>query len=281
MAAVLARIMGVPVVASFHTELSVYAGLRTGDKGMEAAAHMALSLFYGSAGHVLSPSPAADATLRGLGVDEHRIGRWDRGVDVARFGRRHRTEGLLPAGTNVLYAGRLTKEKGIDLLADAFLAARDRDPALHLVLAGGGPEAATLRDRLGDQATFLGWLEGDDLARVYASADVFLFASRTDTFGQVLLEAQASGLPVVAVDQGGPATLIEDGVSGLLRPADAQALGAAVAELAGDPLGRERLARAGLAAVADRTWDNALGRLAAGYRAALAPTVAGEARHVA
>ena len=92
------------------------------------------------------------------------------------------------------------------------------------MLAGGGPEEQALRDRLGDHATFLGWQYGADLARVYASADVFLFASRTDTFGQVVLEAQASGLPVVAVGEGGPATLIEDGETGLLAAADPQAL---------------------------------------------------------
>ena len=84
------------------------------------------------------------------------------------------------------------------------------------MLAGGGPEEEALRERLGERATFLGWLDGDDLARAYASADIFLFASRTDTFGQVMLEAQASGLPVVAVDEGGPRALIEDGRTGLL-----------------------------------------------------------------
>lgn len=73
------------------------------------------------------------------------------------------------------------------------------------MLAGGGPEEEGLRERLGSHATFLGWLGGQDLARAYASADAFLFASRTDTFGQVILEAQASGLPVIAVDAGGPA----------------------------------------------------------------------------
>jgi glycosyltransferase involved in cell wall biosynthesis len=72
------------------------------------------------------------------------------------------------------------------------------------VLTGGGPEEQALRERLGDDATFLGWQYGSDLARTYASADVFMFASRTDTFGQVLLEAQASGLPLVAVAEGGP-----------------------------------------------------------------------------
>ena len=121
----------------------------------------------------------------------------------------------------MLYAGRITREKGAELLADAFLAARERDPRLHLVLAGGGPEQERLRERVGEHATFLGWLEGDELARAYASADVFLFPSATDTFGQVILEAQASGLPVVAVAAGGPLTLVRDRVTGMLCEADA------------------------------------------------------------
>ena len=149
------------------------------------------------------------------------------------------------------------------------------------MLAGGGPEEEALRDRLGEHATFLGWLEGDDLARAYASADVFLFPSRTDTFGQVVLEAQASGLPVIAVDEGGPATLVRDGATGLLRPSDPEALGAAVAGLAADQPTRDRMARAAMRAVADRTWDRALARLAAGYRTALAPAHPGEVRHAA
>ena len=117
----------------------------------------------------------------------------------------------------MLYAGRLSKEKGVDLLAEAFLEAGRRDPRLHLVLAGGGPEEEMLRARLGEHATFLGWLSADALARAYASADAFMFASSTETFGQVVLEAQASGLPVVAVDRGGPACLIEHGETGCSR----------------------------------------------------------------
>src|SRR5262249_60407604 len=133
-----------------------------------------------------------------LGTAPHQIRRWDRGVDIHRFDPKLRTPGLLGVNdVNVLYAGRLTKEKGVDLLADAFLAARERDPRLHLVLAGGGPEEDQLRARLGDRATFLGWLSGDDLACAYASADVFLFARRTDTSGQSGLDAEASALPVV------------------------------------------------------------------------------------
>ena len=123
----------------------------------------------------------------------------------------------------MLYAGRLTREKGADLLADAFLAARARDPRLHLCLAGGGPEEDALRERLGEHATFLGWLEGDELARAYASADLFLFASRTDTFGQVA--ARGAGQRA-AGRRGRPraarARIVEDGVTGLLCPPDAQ-----------------------------------------------------------
>ena len=212
-----------------------------------------------------------------------RIGRWERGVDVERFGPANRVSGLFGDGINVLYAGRFSREKGADLLADAFLAARERDPRLHLVLAGGGPEEDALRARVGEHATFLGWLTGDDLARAYASADIFLFASRTDTFGQVLLEAEASGLPVVAVDEGGPRSIVQHGVTGLLCPPDAGALSQAVAELASDPAWRARMATTGLEAVAQRTWDKALAQLAAGYERALrdAPAAASEARDAA
>jgi glycosyltransferase involved in cell wall biosynthesis len=238
---------------------------------LEAFAQGAMAMFYSQCSVVLSPSEASDAVLAGLGIGAERVGRWDRGVDLDRFSPARRRPGSLPGAVNVLYAGRLTREKGADLLADAFLAARERDPRLHLVLAGGGPEEGALRERLGAHATFLGWLEGDALADAYAGADLFLFASRTDTFGQVLLEAQASGLPVVAVAEGGPCSIVADGVTGRLVPADADAaaLADAVVALAADPAARARLAENARAAVAERTWDRALQRLAEGYGRAL------------
>ncbi|MBA2766776.1 MAG: glycosyltransferase, partial [Solirubrobacterales bacterium] len=229
-AGLVARIMDLPVIGSYHTELAVYTGLRTADPMMEAAARAAIAAFYGQCATVLSPSPSSDAVLESMGIASERVGRWDRGVDVGRFSPALHDPAWLPAcasrgaasgigsEVSVLYVGRLTREKGADLLADAFLAARERDPRLHLVLAGGGPEEEALRERLGEHATFLGWLEGDALARAYASADLFLFASRTDTFGQVLLEAQASGTPVIAVAEGGPTSIVEDGVTGRLCP---------------------------------------------------------------
>ncbi len=217
-ALLIARIAGVPVIASHHTDLVAYAQLRSGYERVAGFTMVALAMFYSQVERVLSPSVAADESLAGLGVEAERIGRWARGVDIRRFDPSLREEGAFGGAINVLYAGRLTKEKGADLLADSFLLAHARDPRLHLVLAGGGPEQEALAERLGEAATFLGWLKGADLARAYASADLFLFPSRTDTYGQVVVEAQASGLPVIAVDEGGPADLIEDGVTGLLRP---------------------------------------------------------------
>jgi len=271
-AALTGRLLGLPACGSYHTELAAYAGLRSGDPRLALGMQAALGAFYGHCEVVLSPSGASDARLAELGVEAERVRRWDRGVDVARFSPSRRERGLLgpPGRVNVLYSGRLTREKGAGLLADAFLDARERDPRLHLVLAGGGPEEDDLRRRLGPHASFLGWLEGDLLAAAYASADLFLFCSQTDTFGQVLLEAQASGLPVVAVAAGGPAELVADGRTGLLCAPDAAALGAAVAGLAASRPARERLARGGVAAVAGRTWEAALERLAEGWRGALA-----------
>jgi glycosyltransferase involved in cell wall biosynthesis len=181
----------------------------------------------------------------------------------------------------VLYAGRLTREKGVDLLADAFEAAYERDPRLHLVLAGDGPERGALEARLGSKATFLGFLHGAELPRVYASADAFLFASVTDTFGQEILEAQASGLAVVAANVGGPADLVVHGETGLLASPDAGALADALASVTSSDLVATPLRRAGLAAVRGRTWEASMERLADGYRGALQTVQSAGAREVA
>jgi glycosyltransferase involved in cell wall biosynthesis len=274
-AALVAAVMGLPTVASYHTELAEYAKLRAGGQRLEGAMRLLLAAFYGRAERVLSPSRAADRSLEQLGVQHERLARWERGVDLSRFSPSMRVEGSLPGEINVLYAGRLSVEKGVDLLADAFLVARNRDPRLRLVLAGGGPDEARLRMRVGEAASFLGWLEGDDLAHAYASADIFMFSSSTDTFGQVILEAQASGLPVVAVGEGGPAELVDNGRTGLLRPPDSDALAVALLELSGDPARRKRLGTAGAEAAAGHSWERALEQLAAGYSSVLKPAGAG------
>jgi glycosyltransferase involved in cell wall biosynthesis/predicted metal-dependent phosphoesterase TrpH len=281
--ALLARALGLPLIGSYHTELTAYADLRSGRPELAGAMAMAVSAFNNACDIVLSPSAASDRALAEIGMPAERIMRWDRGVDTSRFDPALRDPGLF-AGSGapedaivVLYSGRITREKGAELLADAFLRAHAREPRLHLVLAGGGPEQDRLRERVGaEHTTFLGWLTGDALARAYASADLFLFPSATDTFGQVILEAQASGLPVIAVAEGGPLSLIEHRVSGLLCEADAEELAGAVLELASSPLLRERLTVAGLASVRGRTWERALARLGEGYARVLSPEGRGD-----
>jgi len=268
-ATLLSRMSGAPLVASHHTELVAYARLRSGDEGLTAIARGALGAFYGAPSVVLSPSPAADSSLAGLGVDPARLERWERGVDLERFDPGKREAHAFPGEIKVLYAGRLTREKGADLLAESFLRAQRFDPRLHLLLAGGGPEEGELRRRLGERATFLGWLEGEELARAYASADLFLFCSQTDTYGQVLVEAGASGLPVVAVAEGGPASLVEHRHTGLLCRPDPDHVAGAVLQLAGSPLLRGHLGASAARAARDRTWERALEQLGAGYGKAL------------
>jgi glycosyltransferase involved in cell wall biosynthesis/predicted metal-dependent phosphoesterase TrpH len=273
-ATLLSRIAATPLLASYHTELADYAGLRSGDGGLEAIARTALGAFYTAPGLVLSPSPAADGSLLRLGAERGRIGRWERGVDVSRFSPERADRTAFPGVTKVLYAGRLTREKGVELLAESFLRAHRFEPRLHLLLAGGGPEEDELRSKLGEHATFLGWLEGEELARAYASADLFLFCSRTDTYGQVVLEAGASGLPVVAVAEGGPAALVEDRRTGLLCPPDPDRLAGAILQLATSPALRRRMGSAAIGAARTRSWELALEQLAAGYRRGLDEAVA-------
>jgi glycosyltransferase involved in cell wall biosynthesis len=269
----------VPLVGSYHTELASYAAIRTGDPTLETGMRLGLALFYGQCGAVLSPSRPADHSLIRLGIEPDRITRWTRGVDLSLYDAAKRDPSAFPGELKVLYAGRLAKEKGVELLVEAFLRARQRDPRLHLLLAGGGPEEDGLRRRLGagssgndegDVATFLGWLDREQLASAYASADLFLFCSRTDTYGQVIAEAQASGLPVIAVAEGGPLSLIADRHTGWLCPPDPDSLAGAIAQLAASAFLRERLARAGRGAVRGRTWDTALKEPAVGYERSLA-----------
>ncbi len=266
----LAKALRLPLIGSYHTELTAYARLRSERGDLAAAMQAAVSAFYAACDLVLSPSPASDEALARAALAAEKILRWDRGVDTSRFHPALRARERGDDRLLAMYAGRITTEKGIDLLVESFLAAREREPRLHLVLAGDGPERERVAARLGEHASFLGWLHGEALARAYADADLFLFASQTDTFGQVILEAQASGVPVIAVAAGGPASLVQHRATGVLCAPSAGSLADALLELAAAPLLRERLALAALGAVRERSWESALQRLAHGYGRLLA-----------
>jgi glycosyltransferase involved in cell wall biosynthesis/predicted metal-dependent phosphoesterase TrpH len=280
-ATLMTRITGMPLIASYHTEIATYAGMRSQSETLEALTRAGLSAFYSAPGAVLSPSPSADSSVIALGADPRRVGRWERGVDTARFDPAKADRDAFPGEIKILYAGRLTREKGVDLLAESFLRAHARDPRLHLLLAGGGPEEDELRARLGERATFLGWLSGEELPRAYASADAFLFCSGTDTYGQVILEAGASGLPVVAVAEGGPATLVENRHTGLLCRPDADHLAGSLLQLAAAPGLRRSLGEAAAQSARERSWQRSMAQLGVGYRRALEAAAPGAAQGLA
>ena len=156
---------------------------------------------------------------RGVAVEKIKI--MPRGVDVDRFHPRFRRENInLPEGPRLLYVGRVSREKNLPLLVRAFKKARHQLRA-HLVVVGDGPYLGRMKAELSeDEATFTHFLRGDALSSVYASCDLFVFPSATDTFGNVVLEAQASGLPVLVSDQGGPRENLLPGETGMVVPAN-------------------------------------------------------------
>ena len=160
---------------------------------------------------------------------------------------------------------------GLDLLADALLIARERDTRLRLAVAGEGSGEPALRRRLGAALTVLGPITPDLLAHVYATADLLVAPSPIDLFGQSVIEAQASGLPVVALDAGVGRELVESGRDGCLVPAVPEALAAAIVGLARRAALCDRLVTGGLVAARRRTSEQSREQLGAAYARALAP----------
>ncbi|MFI2201409.1 glycosyltransferase family 4 protein [Streptomyces sp. NPDC020192] len=242
--------LGIPAVAVYQTDLAGYA--RTYMGAGEAAAWRRIRSVHAAADRTLAPSSAALADLEAHGVPRVRL--WPRGVDTVRFrpdlrdaALRHE---LAPNGELIVgYVGRLAPEKHVELLAG--VCGLD---GVKVVIVGDGPSHAHLTEAL-PGAVFLGRRTGDDLARIFASLDVFAHTGPFETFCQTVQEAMASGVPVVAPAAGGPLDLVAHERTGLLvPPCDTDAVTEAVRTLAADP---ERRATYGLAArtmVEGRTW---------------------------
>ncbi len=279
-----ARTLGLPFVATHHTELARYVLELTGDRLAAGVADRAVRWFHGQADRVYAPTLATTEGLVRAGVAPERVARFTRGIDVEAFsperaGRSMRRRlGGRDDTTVVLYVGRLSREKGVLRLAEAFRRAVALRPGLRLAVVGDGPSRGELARALaGTPHRFLGPLRGAELAAAYASADVFCLPSATETFGQVVVEAGASGLPAVVADRGGAAELVAHGRSGLVVDADdAGALAAALALLHDDPALRARLGATGRRLAAARpSWDEVFDELIAGYPALLAGPGAG------
>jgi glycosyltransferase involved in cell wall biosynthesis len=260
----IARILKLPFVGTYHTALPQYAQYLTGDAGLEDLTWRYMVWFYDQMEVVYAPSESTRAELIARGLRPAKVRCYPRGIDVERFSPAHRSDILevrygVGDGLRLLYVGRLSKEKGLDLLAEVFGALGHSGGNLHLVLVGDGPYRGELEDRLaGLPATFTGALGGDALTAVYASCDLFVFPSTTDTFGNVVLEAQASGLPVIVTDRGGPCEYVQAGGTGLVvKGGDRESLMDALLYMLAHPEERVAMGRRARAAMTQRSFDAA------------------------
>ncbi len=238
----IARILKLPIAGTYHTALPQYTGQLTGDHAMEELMWRFMIWFYNEMDQVYAPSQAFSDELAEKGVQRHKLRVYPRGVDVRQFTPAKRNgfykRFSLNGNTKMIYVGRISKEKNMPLLEQVILKLAERVPALDVVLVGDGPYREEMQNNLKgvQNCVFTGTLYGEDLAQAYASADFFVFPSTTDTFGKVILEAQASGLPVIVSDKGGPQENLVPGETGLVVPSDEpEALLQAVEQLLSDP----------------------------------------------
>jgi glycosyltransferase involved in cell wall biosynthesis len=263
---------GIPVVSSYHTDFARYAEAY-GIGWLRGYARRYIRRFHARSRRVYTPSSAARQDLLGLGLTEVEI--WGRGVDTELFhpGRRdeaHRAVLGMGSRYTFLYVGRLAPEKRADQVIDAFRLACEMVPAglIHLVIAGSGPWEAELRAAAPAGVSFLGLLDRrSQLPDLYANCDAFVFASVTETLGLVVLEAMASGLPVIASPAGGIGDHLRDGRNGLAcRQGDVHGMAMAMVRIATEWGLHQRLARGARRSVEDLSWEREIERLDRSYR---------------
>lgn len=278
--------LGVPLVASWHTNVHEYAARRMAwltdrmnaergaavERNVEAGALWATAKFYRLARVLFAPNEELCSML------ERATGRpcflMQRGVETEQFSPARRTRSLTDATVVLGYVGRLSVEKNVALLAkvEKELAAMGVGDVRFLIV-GHGSEEASLRASLRN-AEFAGVLRGAELARAYADMDVLVFPSHTDTFGNVVLEALASGVPAVVTPDGGPKYIVRDGKTGFVAKDDGFA--AAIATLVRDRARLDAMRVTAREYALGCSWDAVFGRVYDGYAAALAsvPAVA-------
>jgi glycosyltransferase involved in cell wall biosynthesis len=264
-----ARALGVPFVASYHTNWTAYAGYY-GLRGLRLIAWPYLRWFHNGGVRTYCPTHATEREVQEHGIRGTAI--WSRGVDTEQFNPRYRSAalraelGVADGGVLAVCVGRLSAEKGLGVALTGLRAVQERarTPVVCAV-AGDGPHAAAYRALAPAGTRFVGRLSGSALSAFYASADLFLFPSTTDTFGNVLLEAMASGVPVVGADVGPTRELLSAGGGVTFPPGDAAAFAAQVTALADDPARRAALAAAALGFARRCTWDRIFDDLVADY----------------
>lgn len=262
-----AKLLNLQMTGIYHTDFPEYIRILTEDKFLESLAWTYMRWFYGQQDTVFVNSEEYRRSWVNRGIEPEKLQILPRGLDTELFQPSRRDPAFwqrwAPGSdgeVRLLYVGRVSKEKDLDVLATAYRAVSDSSLPVRLFVVGDGPYSATLAEAIPD-AVFTGYLAGEELATAYASADLFVFPSTTDTFGNVIIEAQASGLPVIVSDSGGPKELVEDGIDGLVtRAHNAEDFAAAVTRLVNDAALRARMGTAAREKVVGRSWPAAFQR---------------------
>jgi glycosyltransferase involved in cell wall biosynthesis len=260
-----AKVLRLPVTASYHTEVPALIQPLGGNVVMEQAARRYLAWFYGRVDRVFAFSTGSRDTLVEIGVAPEKVSVMPVAVDPDDFSPAHRSPGVfevldLDVGDRpvILSVGRISEEKNLPVIIDAVERLQSRRPAPVLLVVGDGPERACLEERCRGKSfvRFAGLQAGDTLKKLYASARVFVFASRVDTLGLVNMEAMASGLPVLVPDDACIAEFVTHGLSAECYPFGVAELSLAISNVLDDPSRAARLAAGGRQAMIER-WNEA------------------------
>ncbi len=264
------RHMNVPIIANYQTDLPGYTKLY-GWGFMERITRNWLRYVHNGCHLTLVPSPHTAGELRESGFK--RLRPWGRGVNGSRFNPEHRSQewrdkllnGRDPNSLLCIYVGRLAMEKSVDLLVDVA-----KTPGVALTIIGDGAEREHLEGLFaGTDTYFTGYLFGENLSAAFASSDVFIFTSPSETFGQVVQEAMASGLPTVITNQGGAPNLIDHTISGLIVEHDEHAFADAIVLLRDHPELRLAMAENARRIAEQRPWEIILSQLETYYSEAV------------
>jgi glycosyltransferase involved in cell wall biosynthesis len=258
------HILSLPIVGTYHTSLPQYARYLTDDGAIEDMMWRYVLWYYHQMDLVYVPSQSTGDELICKGLSPSKIALLPRGVDSKRFHPSKRDLQFVEQYTAVdafklLYVGRVSREKDLPLLARVFKELSQSLPHLSLIVAGDGPYLKDMkRELVNMRCTFTGYLTGEALSRLYADCDLFVFPSATDTFGNVVLEAQASQLPVIVTDSGGPQENVIPEKTGVVIPAhDEAALAAAIRTLMNDPKRLRQMGRAARSYAESRSFESA------------------------
>jgi len=261
-----AKMLNLQTSGIYHTDFPQYIRILTEDSFLESMAWRYMHWFYGQLDTVFVNSEEYRQSWIKHGFDPAKLKILPRGLDTELFHPARREPeffekfGEHNGEIRLLYVGRISREKDLDLLAAAYRRLRDEGLPVQLFVVGHGPYSEAFAKSL-PEAIFMGYLTGNELAAAYASADIFVFPSTTDTFGNVILEAQACGLPVVVSDSGGPKELVQDTANGLITKShDEEDFARAIRALVTNPALRERMGKSARNSVIDRSWPSAFDR---------------------